>query len=261
MMSASSIPRFLVSVTNPARSECAEYPDAFSRPADRVRRCTMLLIAAAVIGASRVTVSPLVTCSQTAAVAVGRSRAATSSQSSRRVVGFQSESGWLAIGTHTEWSGDAFVRGSCSTRPSLSSDRWWRPSPASSERRSAPYQPTNNRATSRIPATVAVSIDNRTCRESLGSERVGLILVGAQAAADRLERDSDPGVFGGVLIVEVAGGDGGDGDQLVDRGEAAADGGIGGAATLEGTQVGGDHFGCPPLGAAVGHPGGEIAQI
>ena len=35
--------------------------------------------------------------------------------------------------------------------------------------------------------------------ESLGSEGVGLILVGAQAAADRLERDSDPGVFGGVL--------------------------------------------------------------
>ena len=27
MMSASSIPRFLASVTNPARSECAEYPD------------------------------------------------------------------------------------------------------------------------------------------------------------------------------------------------------------------------------------------
>ena len=94
----------------------------------------MLLIAAAVIGASRVTVSPLVTCSQTASVAVGRSRAAASSQSSRRVVGFQSESGWLAIGTHTEWSGDAFDRGSCSTRPS------------------------------RIPATVAVSIDNRTWR-------------------------------------------------------------------------------------------------
>ena len=48
--------------------------------------------------------------------------------------------------------------------------------------------------------------------ESLGSEGVGLILVGAQAAADRLERDSDPGVFGGVFVVEVAGGDGGDGD-------------------------------------------------
>ena len=108
---------------------------------------------------------------------------------------------------------------------------------------------------------MAVSIDNRTCRESLGSERVGLILVGAQAAADRLESDSDPGVFGGVLVVEVAGGDGGDGDQLVDRGEAAADGGIDGAATLEGTQVGGDHFGCPPLGAAVGHPGGEVGQV
>ena len=50
MMSASSIPRFLASVTNPARSECAEYPDAFSRSADRARRCTTLLIAAAVIG-------------------------------------------------------------------------------------------------------------------------------------------------------------------------------------------------------------------
>ena len=116
-------------------------------------------------------------------MAVGRSRAAASSQSSRRVVGFQSESGWLAIGTHTEWSGDAFDRGSCSTRPSLSSDRWWRRRPASSERRSAPYQPTNNRATSRIPATVAVSIDNRDLEESLPGERVGLILVGAQAAA------------------------------------------------------------------------------
>ena len=90
---------------------------------------------------------------------------------------------------------------------------------------------------------------------------VGLILVGAQAAADRLERDSDPGVFGGVLVVEVAGGDGGDGDQLVDRGEAAADGGIGGAAVLEGAEVGGDHFGCLPLGAGVGHPGGEVGQI
>ena len=39
---------------------------------------------------------------------------------------------------------------------------------------------------------------------------VGLILIGAQAAADRLERDSDPGVFGGVLVIEVAGGEGGD---------------------------------------------------
>ena len=33
--------------------------------------------------------------------------------------------------------------------------------------------------------------------ESLGSEGVGLILVGAQAAADRLESDSDPGVLVG----------------------------------------------------------------
>ena len=40
-----------------------------------------------------------------------------------------------------------------------------------------------------------------------------------------------------------------------------ADGGIGGAAVLEGAQVGGDDFGCPLLGAAVGHPGGEVAQI
>ena len=72
--------------------------------------------------------------------------------------------------------------------------------------------------------------------ESLGSERVGLILIRAQSAADRLESDSDPGVFGGVLVVEVAGGDGGDGDQLVDRGEAAGDGGIGGAAVLEGAE-------------------------
>ena len=97
--------------------------------------------------------------------------------------------------------------------------------------------------------------------ESLGSEGVGLILFGAQSAADRLESDSDPGVSGGVLIIEVAGGDGGDGDQLVDRGEAAGDGGIGGAAVLEGAEVGGDHFGCPPLGAAVGHPGGEVGQV
>ena len=97
--------------------------------------------------------------------------------------------------------------------------------------------------------------------ESLGSERVGLILVGAQASADRLEGDSDPGVFGGVLVVEVAGGDGGDGDQLVDRGEAAGDRGIGGAAVLEGAEVGGDHFRCPPLGAGIGHPGGEVGQI
>ena len=70
-----------------------------------------------------------------------------------------------------------------------------------------------------------------------------MILIRAQAAADRLESDSDPGVFGGVLVVEVAGGDGGDGGdggQLVDRGEAAGDGGIGGAAVLEGAQVGGD---------------------
>ena len=37
--------------------------------------------------------------SQTASVAVGRSRAAASSQSSRRAVGFHSESGWLAMGT------------------------------------------------------------------------------------------------------------------------------------------------------------------
>ena len=66
-----------------------------------------------------------------------------------------------------------------------------------------------------------------------------------------LESDSDPGVFGGVLVVEVAGGDGGDGDQLVDRGEAAADGGIGGATVLEGAQVGGDDFRCLPLGAGV----------
>ena len=44
-------------------------------------------------GASRVTVSPRVTCSQTASVAVGRSRPPASSHSSRRVVGFQSESG------------------------------------------------------------------------------------------------------------------------------------------------------------------------
>ena len=35
--------------------------------------------------------------------------------------------------------------------------------------------------------------------ESLGSERVGLILIGAQAAADRLESDSDPGMFGGDI--------------------------------------------------------------
>ena len=97
--------------------------------------------------------------------------------------------------------------------------------------------------------------------ESLGSERVGLILIRAQAAADRLESDSDPGVFGGVLVVEVAGGDGGDGDQLVDRGEAAGDGGIGGAAVLEGAQVGGDDFGCLPLGAGVGHPGSEVRQV
>ena len=94
--------------------------------------------------------------------------------------------------------------------------------------------------------------------ESLGSEGVGLILVGAQSSADRLESDSDPGVSGGVLIIEVAGGDG---DQLVDRGEAAGDRGIGGAAVLEGAEVGGDHFGCPPLGAGVGHPGGEVGQI
>ena len=97
--------------------------------------------------------------------------------------------------------------------------------------------------------------------ESLGSERGGLILIRAQAAADRLESDPDPGVFGGILVVEVAGGDGGDGDQLVDRGEAAADGGIGGAAVLEGAEVGGDDFGCPPLGAAVGHPGSEVGQV
>ena len=116
-----------------------------------------------------------------------------------------------------QWERKAKGR-SCSTRPSRSSERWSRRRPASSERRSAPYQPTNNRATSRIPATVAVSIDNRTLEESLGSERVGLILIGAQSAADRLESDSDPGVFGGILVVEVAGGDGGDGDQLVDRG-------------------------------------------
>ena len=68
-----------------------------------------------------------------------------------------------------------------------------------------------------------------------------MILIRAQAAADRLESDSDPGVFGGVLVVEVAGGDG---DQLVDRGEAAGDRGIGGAAVLEGAQVGGD---APPF--------------
>ena len=205
----------------------------------------MLLIAAAVIGASRVTVSPRVTCSQTASVAVGRSRAAASSQSSRRAVGFQSESGWLAIGTHTEWSGDAFDRGSCSTRPSSSSDRWSRRRPASSERRSAPYQPTNNTATSRDPRNGGGVDCQQDLEESLGSERVGLILVGAQSSADRLESDSDPGVFGGVLVVEVAGGDGGDGDQLVDRGEAAGDGGIGGAAVLEGAEVGGDDFRVP----------------
>ena len=68
-------------------------------------------------------------------------------------------------------------------------------------------------------------------------------------------------MFGGILIVEVAGGDGGDGDQLVDRGEAAGDSGIGGAAVLEGAQVGGDDFGCPPVGAGVGYPGGEVRQI
>ena len=206
MMSASSIPRFLASVTNPARSECAEYPDAFSRPADRVRRCTMLLIAAAVIGVSRVTVSPRVTCSQTASVAVGRSRAAASSQSSRRAVGFQSESGWLAIGTHTEWSGDAFDRGSCSTRPSASSDRWSRSRPASSgaAQRSVPADQQQGHVAH--PSNGGGVDRQQDLEESLGSEGVGLILIRAQAAADRLESDSDPGVFGGILIIEVAGG-------------------------------------------------------
>ena len=32
-------------------------------------------------------------------------------------------------------------------------------------------------------------------------------------------------------------------------------------AVLEGAEVGGDDFGCPPLGPSVGHPGGEVGQI
>ena len=73
-----------------------------------------------------------------------------------------------------------------------------------------------HRATSAHPSNGGGVDCQQDLEESLGSEGVGLILIRAQAAADRLESDSDPGVFGGILTIEVAGGDGGDGDQLVD---------------------------------------------
>ena len=51
------------------------------------------------------------------------------------------------------------------------------------------------------------------------------------------------------------------GDGTLGRYLGGPDGGIGGAAVLEGAEVGGDDFRCPPLGAGVGHPGGEVGQI